>query len=108
MNSRHLTRIEAKENGDKNEKSLYKLMSTAMYGKIMEKFRSRTNVRLVNNKKKDYLKWTSKLSFDNDLVENYKSKVTLLFNKPAYVSMFIFDLTKVLMYEFHYNYINKI
>ena len=56
MNSRHLTRIEANENGDKNEKSLYKLMSTAMYGKIMEKFRSRTNVRLVNNKKKRLFK----------------------------------------------------
>ena len=56
MNSRHLTRIEAKENGDKNEKSLYKLMRTAMYGKIMEKFRSRTNVRLVNNKKKRLFK----------------------------------------------------
>ena len=56
MNSRHLTRIEAKENSDKNEKSLYKLMSTAMYGKIMEKFRSRTNVRLINNKKKRLFK----------------------------------------------------
>ena len=34
-----------------------------------------------------------------------KIKVTLTLNKPAYVGMCILDLSKVLMYEFHYDYI---
>ena len=61
-------------------------------------------------KKKHYLKSTSKLNymsqniFDNKLVAIRKNKVTLILNKPAYVGMCIFELSKVLMYKFHYGY----
>ena len=63
--------------------------------------------------KKDYLKWTSKRSymshqiFDNDLIVIRKNKVTLMPNKPAYIGMRILELSEVLMYEFHYNYIKN-
>ena len=59
------------------------------------------------------MKWTSKLSylsqkiFDKDLVAIRKSKATLTLNKPAYVEMCILDLSKVLMYQFHYDYIKN-
>ena len=36
-----------------------------------------------------------------------KSKVTLKLNKPAYVGMCILDLSKVLKYEFRYDYIEN-
>ena len=36
-----------------------------------------------------------------------KNKVTLTLNKPAYVWMCILDLSKVLTYEFHYDYIKN-
>ena len=45
--------------------------------------------------------------FDNDLVAICKSKVTLMLNIPVYVGMCILDLSKVLMYEFHYDYIKN-
>ena len=45
--------------------------------------------------------------FDKDLVVIRKNKVTLLLNKPAYIGMCILELSKVLMYEFHYDYINN-
>ena len=41
--------------------------------------------------------------FDNDLVTIRISKVKLTLNKPAYAGMCILDLSKVLMYESHYN-----
>ena len=103
---------EAEKNGDKDRKILYKLMNNAVYGKAMENLRNRIDVKLARNKK-DYLKWTSKPSyishkiFDNDLVAIRKNKVTLTLNKPAYIGMCILELSKVLMYEFHYDYIKN-
>ena len=34
-------------------------------------------------------------------------KVTLMLNEPAYIGICILELSKVLMYEFHYNYIKN-
>ena len=45
--------------------------------------------------------------FDNNLVAIRKSKVSLKLNKPAYIRMCILELSKVLMYEFHYDYIKN-
>ena len=45
--------------------------------------------------------------FDNNLVVVRKSKLALKFNKPAYIGMCILELSKVLMYEFHYDYIKN-
>ena len=76
----------------------------------MENLKNRIDVRLVNNKN-DYLKCTSKPSymshkiFDNNLVVIRKSKVVLKINKPAYIGMCILEVCKILMYEFHYDYI---
>ena len=87
-------------------------MNNAIYGKTMENLRNRIDVRLVNNEK-DYLKCTSKPShmshkiFGNNLVVICKSKVALRLNKPAYIGMCILELSKILMYKFHYDYIKN-
>ena len=78
----------------------------------MEKLRNIINVKLVSNQK-DYLKWTSKPNhmshkiFGNNLVAIHKNKVTLMLNKPAYIGVCILELSKVLMHEFHYDYIRN-
>ena len=45
--------------------------------------------------------------FDNELVTIRKNKVTLTLNIPAYTGMCILELSKVLMYEFNYDYIKN-
>ena len=104
--------MKAEKNGDKYGKGLYKLMNNAVYGKTMENLRNPIDVNLVSNKK-DSLKCTSKPSymshkiFDNDLVATRKNQVTLTLNRPTYIGMCLLELSKVLMYEFHYDYIKN-
>ena len=43
--------------------------------------------------------------FSKNLVAIHKIKAVLALNKPVYVGFSILDLSKLLMYEFHYNYI---
>ena len=66
----------------------------------------------MTNEKK-LLKLTSKPTyvsskiFNEYLVVVHKIKETPAVNRPTYVGMCIFDLSKTLMYDFHYNYIKK-
>ena len=43
--------------------------------------------------------------FDNNLVAITKSKVSLKLNKLSYIRMCILELSEILMYGFHYDYI---
>ena len=78
----------------------------------MENLCKRVDVRLVTNEKK-LVKLTSKPTyvsskiFNENLMAVHKVKETLTLNRPSYVGMCILDLSKMLMYEFHYNYIKK-
>ena len=46
--------------------------------------------------------------FKENVFANNRIKETLDLNRPIYVGMAIFDLSKILMYDFHYNYmLNK-
>ena len=49
----------------------------------------------------------AKKIFGNDLVTIPKSKVTLTINKPAYIGICILEMSRMLMYEFHYDYIKN-
>ena len=45
--------------------------------------------------------------FDNNWVAIRQSKVSLKINKPEYIGMCVLELRKVLVYEFHHDYIKK-
>ena len=87
-------------------------MNNSVFGKTMENIRKRVDVRLVTSKEK-LLKLASKPTymsskiFNENLVAVHKIKETLTLNRPAYVGMCILDLSKTLMYDFHYNYIKS-
>ena len=94
------------------EKNFFKVMINSVYGKTMENVRKRVNVKLINNAK-DYVKpvsrpnFVSQKIFSKNLVAVYKIKPILLLNKPIYVGFSALELSKLLMYDFHYNYFKE-
>ena len=94
------------------EKDFFKLMNNSVFGKTMENLRKRVDVRLVTDEKKltklaSKPTYVSSKIFNENLVAVHKIKETLTLNRPAYVGMCILDLSKTLMYDFHYNYIKN-
>ena len=103
-----------KRNNAKNsfEKDFLKLMNNSVFGKTMENIRKRVDVRLVTSKEKlsklaSKPTYVSSKIFNENLVAVHKIKETLTLNRPAYVGMCILNLSKTLMYDFHYNYIKR-
>ena len=101
-------RTQAKNNF---EKDFFKLMNNSVFGKTMENIRNRVNVKLVNTEErlkkltaKPNLKSPPKI-FSENLVSVHLKKTSLTMNKPVYLGMCILDLSKTIMYDFHYNYI---
>ena len=102
-----------RKNADNDlEKEFFKLIIDSVYGKAMENWRKRINVRLINNAK-DFLKYTSRptyithKTFGKDYAAIHEIKPILMLNKPIYVGFTVLELSKCLMYDFHYNFIKK-
>ena len=92
------------------EKYFFKLMNNSVFGKTIENIRKRQNIILVDNHAK-----ASQLStkpnfdratiFDRNLIAVHIKKTEVYFNKPRYLGQAILDLSKTLMFDFHYDYI---
>ena len=91
------------------EKDFYKLMNNSVFGKTMENIRNHRDIKLVNNKEK-YLKTVMKPNFKSgtllgpDLMGCEMGKIKVVMNKPVYLGQAILDLSKIIMYEFQYDY----
>ena len=92
------------------EKDFFKLMNNSVFGKTMENVRKRSNINLETDPD-HLLRQTAKPTFvsckifHENLVAVHMKKNFLKLDKPSYVGMCILDLSKVLMYDFHYNFI---
>ena len=91
------------------EKDFFKLMNNSVFGKMMENIRKHKNIKLVTNKAQ-YLKTVMKPNFKSGVLfgENLMGcemgKVKVVMKKPIYLGQVILDLSKIVMYEFHYDY----
>ena len=92
------------------EKDFFKLMNNSVFGKTMENIRNRVDVKLVNTEEK-FKKLVAKPNFrsrkifSENLISVHMKKTSLTMNKPVYLGMCILDLSKTIMFDFHYNYI---
>ena len=94
------------------EKDFFKLMNYSVFGKTMENFTNREDVKLRNDKVKAE-KLTAKPNFDHcnivdvTLISIHMKKTKLVFNKPVNLGMCILYLSTTLMYDFHFNYVKR-
>ena len=94
------------------EKSLFKLMNNSTFGKTIENVRNRRKIELVCDKlkmkkliAKPQLEQFRIVNETTVLIGRIRAEVTL--DKPIYAGFAILDLSKLLMYDFHYNVIVK-
>ena len=85
-------------------------MNNSVFGKTLENIRNMVDIRLISTDKVAQ-KLTAKPNydcctiFDENLIAVHMKKTKLYFNQPVHLGMSILDLSKSLMYDFHYNYI---
>ena len=84
-------------------------MNNSVFGKTMQNIRNHKDMKLVTSKQK-YEKYVMKPNFKDgrpfskDLFAVEMGKTEIKMNKPGYRGQAILDLSKTLMYEFHYDY----
>ena len=94
------------------EKDLFKLMNNSVFGKTMENTRLRKNIDLVCDPKK-LTKLISQPQLESFKIINENAvlvdrvKKTVKLDKPMYAGFCILELSKLIMYNFHYNVIQK-
>ena len=102
------TQLKTKAKND-FEKDFYKLMNNSIFGKTMESVRKHRNIKLVTSKEA-YLKtvikpnFRSVVLFGENLMGCEMGKIKVVMNKPIYLGQAILDLSKIIMYKFHYDY----
>ena len=91
------------------EKDHFKLVNNSVFGKTMENIRKHRDIKLVTTDKKrsklvsepNY--HTINLISENlSIIEMKKNKIKM--NKPIYLGLSILEISKILMYEFWYDY----
>ena len=91
------------------EKNFFKLVNNSVFGKMMENIRKHRNIKLVMTEEK-YLRtvmrpnFKSGVLFGKNLMGCEMRKIKVVMNKPVYLGQVILDLSKIVMHEFHYDY----
>jgi hypothetical protein len=98
--------------GNKFGEEFYKMMNNSVFGKTMENVRNRVDIQLVTSEEKARKlickpNYKGRTIFSENLVAIHMGRTKVKYNKPIYLGMSILDISKNLMYEFHYGYVKK-
>ena len=91
------------------ENDLFKLMNNSVFGKAVENIRNHRDIKLVRTDRKrsklvvePNYHTINLISEDLSIIKMKKTKVKM--NKPIYLGFSILEISKILMYEFWYDY----
>lgn len=100
------------------DKDFFKLMNNSYFGKTIEDVEKRNNVRLLTRWDQDrnrfgashYINkpnFHSSSVFEENLVAIQMNRVEIFYDKPIYIGFCVLELSKMIMYNFHYNFMKK-
>lgn len=106
------TSMRAKATND-FEKNLYKLLNNAIFGKSIENVRSRVDISLRSNWEGRYgvrnliakPNFKKCIIFNEDLTAVEMEKINIVMDKPVSIGLAVLDISKVVMYEYYYNFL---
>ena len=83
-------------------------MNNSVFGKTLGNIRNRVDIRLILSDKVAQTLAFKPICvrctiFDEKLIDFHMRKTKLYFSKPVYLGMNILNLSKSLIYDFHYN-----
>ena len=99
-----------KESKNDFEKNFFKLLNNSVFGKTIENMRKRQKVDLITNRRQ-FRNLVTKPNFQSfkiftdDLVAVHMKHTKIKLYKPTYAGMTVLDISKLLMFQFHYVYI---
>ena len=85
-------------------------MNNSVFGKAIENVRKHRDIKLVTeDKRRNQLvsepNYHTKKYFSENLLVIKMKKIKVKMNKPVYLGLSILQISKILMYEFWYDYI---
>ena len=90
------------------EKDFFKLMNNAVFGK---QWRTLESIEITNEEKYHCTmmkpNFKSGIQFDKILIGCEMGKIKVVMKKPVYLGQVILDFSKIIMYEFHYDYMKR-
>ena len=90
------------------EKDFFKLINNAVFGKAMENIRKQRDIKLTTDKKRSKLvsepNYHTMIYISEDLSITEMNKTKIKMNKLIYLGLSILEISKLLMYEFWYDY----
>ena len=94
------------------KKDFFKLMNNAVFGKTLENVKKRRDIKLVTTEaRRNYLvpKQTiiQQRFFWKFISHKNEQAKTFLMNKPVYLGLSILEISKIVMYEFWYDYLKQ-
>ena len=94
------------------DKNFFKSMNNFVFGKTMENVRNNRDIKLTTLEKRrkrlvSEPNYHSCKKLSNHLMTIKMKKTKFKMNKPLYLRMSVLDISKILMYEFWYNYIKS-